>query len=80
MAGCGGCQGLGAHQKLCPNNPNWTLYLRPAVMAEDIGDTIGSNDPGLANRAYDLASRIKAKHRETLEERRARQEPVAEPD
>lgn len=29
-------------------------------MAEDIGDTIGANDPGLANRAYRLAGDIAA--------------------
>jgi hypothetical protein len=28
-------------------------------MAEDIGDTIGSNDTAIANTAYSLSSRIK---------------------
>lgn len=28
-------------------------------MAEDIGDTIGSNDTGVANTAYGLSGRIK---------------------
>lgn len=56
---CGGCQGIGSHQRLCPQHPNYHPYRRLAVMAEDIGDTIGANDPGIANHAYSLAAQIK---------------------
>jgi len=56
---CGGCQGLGSHRRLCPRHPDWHPWLRLAVMAEDIGDSIGGTDPGLANRAYALSGLIR---------------------
>lgn len=62
--GCGGCAGLGSHQRLCPHHPDYHPWLRLTIMAEDIGDTIGANDPGLANTAYRLSSDIKALMRE----------------
>lgn len=72
MSGCGGCQGLGSHQRHCPRHPQYTVYLPMADAAEDIGDRIGGNDPGLANHAYMLASRLQAKHRTVLEQKQAR--------
>lgn len=56
---CGGCQGLGAHRQFCPHHPDYHPWKRLAAMAEDIGDTIGANEAGLANRAYALAGAIK---------------------
>lgn len=60
MTDCGGCRGEGAHRKLCPRHPDYHPWLRLVMMAEDIGDTIGSNDTGIANTAYALSARIKA--------------------
>lgn len=57
---CGGCQGLGAHQRLCTSHPDYHPWKRLAQMAEDIGDTIGGNDTGIANQAYSLAGQIRA--------------------
>ena len=56
---CGGCQGLGSHRRFCPRHPEYHPWRQLAQMAEDIGDRIGSNDPGIANRAYALAGLIK---------------------
>jgi hypothetical protein len=56
---CGGCEGKGAHQKYCVKHPNYHPWRRLADQAENIGDTIGSNDPGVANRAYFLAGEIR---------------------
>lgn len=67
---CGGCAGLGSHRRLCPRHPDYHPWLRLAVMAEDIGDTIGGNDPGLANQAYSLASRIQEAMKEHPWQRR----------
>ena len=75
---CGGCQGLGNHRRLCPHHPDYHPWRRLAQMAEDIGDTIGSNDPGLANRAYDLAGRINALVRDRVQERHEREARIAE--
>lgn len=58
-AGCGGCRGIGAHRRYCPRNPDYHPWRRLADMAESIGDTIGSNEPGIANRAYFLAGAIR---------------------
>lgn len=57
---CGGCQGLGSHRHHCPRHPDYHPWRLLADQAENIGDTIGGNDPGLANRAYDLSVRIRA--------------------
>lgn len=59
MRGCGGCEGLGAHSRLCPEHPQYHPYLRYERMAEDIGDGIGGTDPALANAAYALAGRLR---------------------
>lgn len=59
MIGCGGCEGKGNHKRLCPRHPDYHPWLRLALMAEEIGDTIGSNDTGIANQAYSLVGQIK---------------------
>lgn len=57
--GCGGCAGLGSHRRHCRHNPKYHPWLKFAEMAESIGDTIGPNDMGLANRAYQLGGAIR---------------------
>jgi hypothetical protein len=57
--GCGGCRGVGAHRRHCPRHPDYHPWRRLADMAESIGDTIGGNDTGIANRAYSLAGAIR---------------------
>lgn len=57
---CGGCHALGAHAKYCPRHPNYHPWRQLADQAESIGDRIGSNDTGLANRAYALSGDIRA--------------------
>lgn len=57
--GCGGCRGLGSHRLNCPHHPDYHPWRQLAEAAEDIGDTIGSNDPGLANQAYALGAAIR---------------------
>jgi hypothetical protein len=44
---------------LCPRHPDYHPYKRLALMAEDIGDSIGGSDPGVANQAYALSGEIK---------------------
>jgi hypothetical protein len=59
MNDCGGCNGQGSHRRYCPRHPDYHPWKVLAAMAEDIGDRIGGNDPGLANRAYQLSGLIK---------------------
>lgn len=58
---CGGCQDIGSHRRHCRKNPNYNRYLELADRAENLGDEIGANDPGLANIAYRLSGLLKAK-------------------
>lgn len=57
---CGGCQGLGAHIRWCPE----VVGYLPSVLGplseriENAGDLIGSNDMGLANRLYGVAGEL----------------------
>lgn len=57
---CGGCKGQGAHSRRCRTNPGWFWY-RLQDMADDLADTIGSNDVIAANMAYTIAGRMKAR-------------------
>lgn len=59
MSDCGGCRGLGSHGRYCPRHPDYHPWRILAARAEDIGDQIGGNDPGLANRAYALSGAIR---------------------
>lgn len=56
---CGGCQGAGSHRRHCPRRPDYHPWRILAERAESIGDSLGGNDPGLANRAYFLAGAIR---------------------
>lgn len=55
---CGGCQGLGAHWRWCPEvvGRRASHLGVLAERAEDLGDTIGANEPGAANACYRAAS------------------------
>ncbi len=59
----GGCKGQGAHSRRCHTQPGW-FWHRLTDLAEELGDTIGSNDPESANMAYAIAGRMKARARE----------------
>lgn len=63
---CGGCRGIGSHRRHCPRNPNYHPWLKLADDAENLGDSIGSNFPGLANRAYHISGAL----REEVKQRR----------
>lgn len=54
---CGGCEGLGAHGRLCRTRPGW-YFRRLAAVAGDLADDIGSNDCESANMAYAIAGRM----------------------
>jgi hypothetical protein len=57
---CGGCRDIGAHRRHCPRHPDYHPWKLLAERAEDIGDSIGSNDPSIANWAYGLGGAIRA--------------------
>lgn len=59
---CGGCQGLGRHKRWCHAvvGRAASVYGPMSERVEAMGDTVGSNNPGLANRYYDLAARTRA--------------------
>lgn len=59
IGGCGGCRGIGAHRRHCPHHPDYHPWRILAERAESIGDSIGANEPGIANRAYALAGAIR---------------------
>jgi len=59
MIDCGGCQGLGNHKRLCPRHPDYHPWRQYAMLADRIGDAIGSNDPFIANKAYGLGADIR---------------------
>lgn len=57
---CGGCRGLGSHRRWCPALVGKfdAVYGPISEQLNGIGDTIGSNNPGLANKAYALSADI----------------------
>lgn len=57
---CGGCLGKGSHQRHCPKNPTYSRARELADRAEDIGDSIGGNDPVAANHCYAAAGLLRA--------------------
>ena len=58
--GCGGCEGLGNHRRLCPLHPHYHPWKLFAEQAETAGDVIGSNNGELANQPYALGAKIRA--------------------
>lgn len=69
MTECGGCRGLGNHQRHCRQNPDYTYARQLADQAERIGDQIGSNNTGAANHCYIAARLLMEQHRQIVEER-----------
>lgn len=58
---CGGCEGLGAHRRWCPVDVGETAayFGQLSEEAEALGDRIGPNDMGAANRAWQLAGMLR---------------------
>lgn len=58
---CGGCQGKGAHRRYCPAvvGRHAAMRGRWSQRCEDLADEIGANDPGAANRLYQLAGQFR---------------------
>jgi hypothetical protein len=60
--GCGGCAGLGAHRRWCEAvvGRAASRFGPMSERVESMGDEIGGNNPGMANRCYELAARLRA--------------------
>lgn len=76
MTSCGGCEGLGAHRRTCPTQPGWN-WARLYMIADELGDSIGSNDIEAANMAYAIAGRMKKRWLDAA--RTARPQPQKHP-
>lgn len=62
---CGGCAGKGSFSSRCISQPG-SIWRRLSDQAEDLADTIASNDPEAANIAYRLAGRFMKKWEEVV--------------
>ncbi len=62
MTACGGCQGLGSHQRWCRVvvGVAASVYGPMGEQLETMGDTVGSNNTGIANRLYGLSAEVRA--------------------
>lgn len=62
MNTCGGCKGLGSHQRWCPESvgPIASMRGRQAQAAEDLGDAVGANHYSASNLLYEAAALLKA--------------------
>lgn len=58
---CGGCLGLGAHRRWCPEviGRQASFLGRLAEDAEDLGDQIGPNVMGAANHCYEASGLLR---------------------
>ena len=58
MRTCGGCKGLGSHQRWCPESvgPIASMQGRQAQAAEDLADAVGSNNTHAANLLYQASA------------------------
>lgn len=58
MNDCGGCQGKGNHRRWCPKSVGLSasVYGSMSERLEDMGDTVASNNMGLANRLWQLSA------------------------
>lgn len=65
LATCGGCQGIGSHRRWCPAKVGAmaSVYGTMSQRLESMGDTVGSNDMGLANELYLLSGKLLDKAR-----------------
>ena len=59
MSTCGGCRGLGSHQRWCPESvgPIASRRGRQAQAAEDLADVVGSNNMHAANLLYQAGAK-----------------------
>lgn len=73
---CGGCAGLGAHRRWCPAEvgEQAAYFGQLSEKAESLGDSIGPNDMGAANVAWQLAATLGAR---AIEDRDAHYAQVA---
>lgn len=60
---CGGCLGLGSHASTCRHRPGYRYRDVLAQQAEDVGDSIGGNDPEAANACYRAAALLRDRSR-----------------
>lgn len=69
---CGGCRNLGAHKRWCRTQVGMlaAIYGPMGERVEQMGDTIGGNNPGMANRCYELAGRLRSWANELAEQAR----------
>lgn len=80
---CGGCRGEGAHRRWCSNavGLSASLFGSLAEQVESVGDRIGPNDMGLANRAWSLSAGLRTRaieEREKYLDRMGRHEDTTE--
>lgn len=60
---CGGCRGEGAHWRWCEKVVGRAAWLlgQLSQQCEDLGDRIGSNDPGAANHCYTASGLLRTR-------------------
>lgn len=51
---CGGCRGLGSHQRTCKTQPGY-LFAKWANEAKGLGDSVGPNEMAAANHLWAAA-------------------------
>jgi hypothetical protein len=58
---CGGCVGLGAHRRWCKAvvGRGAAFLGELSVKADNLADTVGSNDPGASNHLYAAAGLLR---------------------
>lgn len=61
MTECGGCAGLGAHVRWCPEKvgPRASALGRRSEQAEALGDAVGSLAPSEANGLYRISGELR---------------------
>lgn len=62
MSDCGGCNNQGAHRRWCRAKVGLqaSIYGPMAEQLESMGDTVGPNDFGIANRLWALSGDMRA--------------------
>lgn len=59
---CGGCRGMGAHRRWCVRVVGLSASIRgrQAEMAENLADSVGSNNPAASNHLYAASGLLRA--------------------